>query len=68
MRDRLIELIDNAGIQINGNVTPYRDYGIENLADYLLENGVIVPPCKVGQNIYIVSAAKEMKYMELGKL
>ena len=54
MRDRLIELLDNADIQINGNVTPYRDYGIENLADYLLENGVIVPPCKVGARIYAV--------------
>ena len=26
----------------------------EELADYLLENGVIVPPCKVGQTVYII--------------
>ena len=52
MRDRLIELIDNAGIQINGNVTPYRDYGIENLADYILADGWIKLPCKVGDKVH----------------
>ena len=54
MRDRLIELINNADVQINGNISPYRDYGMEKIADYLLENGVIVPPCKVGDWIWYV--------------
>lgn len=46
-RERLIELIEreidvkNAGINV------------EWLADYLLENGVIVSPCKVGDTVYI---------------
>lgn len=26
----------------------------EKLADYLLKNGVIVPPCKVGDKIYFI--------------
>lgn len=44
MRDRLIELIgaydgDNDG----------------DFADYLLANGVIVPPCKVGDAVYYFS-------------
>ena len=66
MRDKLIELIDNAGIQINGNVTPYRDYGIENLADYILTNGVIVPPCKVGDKVYRISMknSRMTKYIQ----
>ena len=43
MRDRLIELISH---------TQYMG-GLEGqLADYLLKNGVIVPPCKVGSGVY----------------
>ena len=30
------------------------DVCIEKLADYLLENGVIVPPCKVGATLYFL--------------
>ena len=42
-RDRLIELI--AHVQYMG--------GLESrLADHLLANGVIVPPCKVGGDVY----------------
>lgn len=44
MRDRLIQLIDEA---INDEETSY-----SNIADYLLANGVIVPPCKVGDTVY----------------
>lgn len=43
MRDRLIELITQ--VQYMG--------GLEvKLAEYLLKNGVIVPPCKVGDIVY----------------
>ena len=42
-RDRLIELI----IKWHENPEPF-----EYLADYLLANGVIVPPCKVGDTVY----------------
>ncbi len=59
--ERLVELIDNSNIQINGNVTPYRDYGIDDLAKHLLTNGVIVPPCKVGDIVYAVSNNKVYK-------
>lgn len=42
-RERLIELISQ--VQYMG--------GLEGkLADHLLSNGVIVPPCKVGQTVY----------------
>jgi hypothetical protein len=45
MRERLIELISQ--VQYMG--------GLEcQLADYLLKNGVIVPPCKVGQTVYVL--------------
>ena len=45
-RERLIELLDEA---IANEMTP-----ISNIADYLLNNGVIVPPCKVGDMIYTI--------------
>ena len=44
MRDRLIELIRQR-----------RYNSPETIADYLLKNGVIVLPCKVGQTVYAVS-------------
>lgn len=44
-RDRLIELIQNA---VNGCARHWA----EIIADHLLANGVIVPPCKVGDTIY----------------
>ena len=44
-RDRLIELLG--------------DYLYsEQIADYLLANGVIVPPCKVGDNLYYIATCK----------
>ena len=42
MRERLIELIQHS---VNGCARNWA----ETIADYLLENGVIVPPCKVGE-------------------
>lgn len=50
MRDRLIELLEKAdetvlGFSIDGDVSV--------LADYLLSEGVIVPPCKAGDITYI---------------
>lgn len=40
-RERLIKLLDNA--------LPGSD-----IVDYLLENGVIVPPCKVGDVVWLI--------------
>lgn len=48
MRDRLIELIEK---EID---TKAAGINAEWLADYLLANGVIVPPCKVGDEVYLV--------------
>lgn len=44
MREKLIELIQKS-------VRCARNFA-EVIADYLLENGVIVPPCKVGDTVY----------------
>ncbi len=44
-KERLVELIDQCTID---NDMP----SSEQIADYLLANGVIVPPCKVGDKVY----------------
>lgn len=56
MRERLIELICDAPIGMDG-VTLLQDHNVDEIykiADYLLANGVILPPCKVGDVVYVV--------------
>lgn len=54
MRERLMELIIESDILCDtcGESSP--SYCAEAIADYLLENGIIVPPCKVGDTVYII--------------
>lgn len=47
-RDRLIEILD----KVRGIYFFAGDDNLNSLADYLLTNGVIVPPCKVGDTVY----------------
>ena len=52
MRDRLIELIKQAKKQTkNANCDIERNM---IFADYLLENGVIVSPVKIGDTVYVI--------------
>lgn len=60
-RDRLIELIKAAKTKesfdtIFADIDTLIDmpHGEEYLADYLLANGVLVPPCKVGDKVYFI--------------
>ena len=55
MKDRLIELIQQS---VNGCARNWA----EVIADYLLANGVIVPPCKVGQTVYVVNSLFVSEY------
>jgi hypothetical protein len=67
MRDRLVELIEQK--QVYGvdqeQERPHEIALLDNdvLADHLLANGVIVPPCKVGDKIYALSASKTKLYL-----
>ena len=47
MRNRLANLICEAEGKVNNEYPT-----IEMVADYLIANGVIVPPCKVGDTVY----------------
>ena len=52
MRDRLIELIRQARKKTkDSNSTLEREM---IFAEHLLANGVIVPPCKVGDTVYVI--------------
>ncbi|MBR5544880.1 MAG: hypothetical protein IKU66_05340 [Clostridia bacterium] len=59
MRDRLVELIMTAdGCDCENTDDCYNDCNVclcEKLADHLIANGVIVPPCKVGETVYWVT-------------
>ena len=48
-KDKLITLIEDG---FPTNIAILFRKNIEDIADYLLANGVIVPPCKVGDKIY----------------
>ena len=48
-RERLIDLMIDAK-----RTEPETGSFTEYLADYLLEHGVIVPPCKVGDTVYSI--------------
>lgn len=50
MRDRLIELLDECrGIEGIGMEL------VKKQVDYLLENGTIILPCKVGDTVYVLT-------------
>lgn len=55
MRDRLIAIIRQShcvDVWDYFNDELKKPDPIETLADYLIENGVVIPPCKVGDTVY----------------
>ena len=73
-RERLIELLKSPNkvdqlLQMGVDLGAYHDDGIEAMiADFLLANGVIVPPCKVGDILYRIVKGKveNSKRMRIG--
>lgn len=54
-RDRLIELLAKNYNCVNRNKC------LNEQADCLIANGVILPPCKVGQTVYYIAGKKVYK-------
>ena len=58
MRDRLIELLDEAEIKVgktlDDKISLGREEWLGTYADHLLANGVIVPPCEVYKDVYLI--------------
>ena len=50
-RKRLIELLQEWGNKENDGVRA------ESIADYLLENGVVVLPCKINDHVWFIKSA-----------
>ena len=55
-RERLIELLTESVYENVYPEDPYDrcDVEYEKIADYLLANGVIIPPCKVGDTVWLI--------------
>lgn len=62
MRDRLIELVDKAKKEYANSITDYAE--TDYIVECLLNNGVICPPCKVGDKVFIIE--KEYKLKKVG--
>lgn len=71
-RDRLIELLDGFvfGTQIAVNSVEWDSTKVKELTDHLLANGVIVPPCKVGDTVYMIfeNEIRELRVISLSYL
>ena len=52
-RDRLIELVDKAKEEYVNDVTDHTE--TDYIVETLLNRGVIVPPCKVGDTVYYIN-------------
>ena len=57
MRDRLISLLNVAVGDSNLN-----DNEVKIIAEYLLDNGVIVPPCNIGDVVYSIRTDTKVIY------
>lgn len=51
MRDRFVELMNDFYYSIESLTREQ----IRQIADHLIENGVIVPPCEVGDTVYYIN-------------
>ena len=51
-RERLIKLLDERIAIQECSFSPDKPLTTDSLAGYLLERGVIVPPCNVGDTVY----------------
>ena len=57
MYDKLVALIMKGENEFSKTKRPIMD--IEKyVADYLIENGVIVGPCKIGQTVYLIAVKR----------
>lgn len=73
-RERLVELLWCANMDFNQYEDDMNEKGFpkedwdEYVADYLLEDGVIVPPCKVGDKVYAISSVFDESTLESKKV
>lgn len=66
MRDRLRKLILESEILCHDCGESTDSYCAEFLADYIIANGGIMPPCKVGDEVWFINCLDEIVY--IGKI
>ena len=74
MKEKLQALLKEAPLGVEGFILGHTIHrkGVEAIADHLLANGVIVPPCKVGDTVYrlddlvLKSDCEECEHFEEG--
>lgn len=67
MRDRLIELLKAADKYASGVCTDY-DEAQEVCADFLLAEGIIVPPCKAGDKAYHLTSIDTLDELNVAEI
>ena len=60
-REKLIDLLQNVPADYEGN------RGVGTIADFLVKSGVIMPPVKVGDVVYMHGEAVEISFMHIDK-
>ncbi len=66
-KERLVELLGDAPIGVNGItlLDKHELKVIEEVADYLIAHGVIVPPCKVGDEVWVYNQHTNQIYKNI---
>ena len=64
MRDRLVELTGNQFAELYKDGDWNFNEMLVGVADHLIKNGVIVPPCKVGDSVYVPFDDKTIQELE----
>ena len=59
-RERLIELLEDTLHEWESDVSVQT---LTEIAEHLIENGVIVPPCNLGDTVYIINRANKPQEM-----
>lgn len=56
LREKLVELIRHSGVSFaNYPITDVIEEAQRNLADHLIANGVLIAPCKIGDDIWWIN-------------
>ena len=61
--ERLAELLHKAELDMWGKTVGTPISRREFIADFLLDHGVIVPPCKVGDVVYRICGTKKCRFV-----
>ena len=64
-RDRLIELLEEAKIKAQDTIGSMNEGFGAWYADYLHEHGIILPPCKVGDKLYLPGVGDGIRSVEV---